>query len=138
MCGECYLVHTYQNVVMLYLDPTPPQRTGKTDDDSERLLFNIRLLTKQIQYLERRVTQDRISGLSSLALAMLFVSFAGFGLLMQRLLFAVLCAIVATAMFGIGILALKSSAKLRSLLHKQVGQRELLRRQMSRQAPKFF
>lgn len=96
------------------------------------------MLNTQISSLERQLVQDRLSGLSSLALALLFTAFALFGLLMERGLLALLCGMLGLAMSVIGVFALKSSARLRTALAVRIAQRDQLLRELSPQTPKVF
>lgn len=137
-CGNNYLVECYQNLVTLRLDTGFQQPIYRGASNRGSLQESLEILNEQISKLERQLTQDRLSGLSSLALALLFIAFALFGLLVERELMALLCSMLALVMGAVGVFALKSSARLRTALAVRIGQRDQLLRELSPQTPRVF
>lgn len=138
-CGHTYSVEHYQNLVTLRLDTSISEPIHYRADTSEgSLQESLEILNEQILKLERQLTQERLSGLSSLALALLFTAFAIFSLLMERELMGLLCGMLALVMAVIGVLGLKSSARLRTALTLRLEQRNQIQRELRPQTPRIF
>ncbi len=144
-CPQChsqFLVETYQDIVSLkWLKDAPSLPKMDLSDSSNRVLSlseQLKILDQKIYEIDRNVKQRRSSASSSFLVAFMFFFFAFSGLLINRIVIAVCCGTISTAMILLTGSTLQESARSRKSLAILVYQREQLARELSFSQPRMF
>lgn len=147
-CPQChnqFLVEIYEDVVSLkWLKDAPSlPKLDLSDSNSSKiqalsLSEQLKVLDQQIYEIDRKVKQRRSSASSSFLVAFMFFFFAFSGLLINRIIIAVCCGTISTAMILLTGSSLQESARSRKSLAILVYQREQLAREISFNQPRVF
>jgi DNA-directed RNA polymerase subunit RPC12/RpoP len=144
-CHDQFLVEVYEDVVSLkwlkdaaHLPKVDLPETNQSKSEALSLIEQLKILDQQIYEIDRKVKQRRSSASSSFLVAFMFFFFAFSGLLINRIVIAVCCGTISTAMIWLTGSTLQESARSRKSLAVLVYQREQLAREISFSQPRIF